>query len=718
MPHQTLEAEAGGLPDTRPTPAEATRWGVARSVVTSAVRAGLVVGLVFGLGQAFALACPHRSYMILRQWADVLTFSSLWHGLFWAVYAGGVALACALAVLVSRRIRRAVNPGALAAGIVSGGVITFLIWVYALFLQIPLAEGMNLVWWLAMVGCWVIVIIAGGALARLLVGTWVARWTGKSIAVSFWPALVVLLGCAAVQWYERPKLLEPTTAWKQASSASAERGSARPNVVLVVLDTQRIDRLGCYGYGRPTTPRLDAFAADALVFEHCIAPSIWTLPCHASLFTGLFPSEHGTTWNHRWLDEHFDTMAELLDALGYQTACFTNNVWITPGTNLSQGFDDLVRPVSLHRARGNSISAFFSGVLAPAGLAGKRLGFLSARDEGAKFTNQLVARWLDDRDVRRPFFLFINYLEPHWAYRPHLPHRRLFVNPKELNASYRHNWRAQTEFLVDPNLYTPAELKILNDVYDAETRVLDDHVGEFLEVLGQRVPLDNTLVIITSDHGENLGDHNLLEHAWCVYDTLSHVALIIRWPKRLRPGRNDELVQLTDLLPTVMDAVRGHPVRTASTFGRSLLPPAEGATSQPRDAGRPRSGSADGSPESRVAVVERIVPKRISVTKLQRLDLRFNRAPYMGILRAIRQGPWKYIIAADGREELYHVIDDPGEAKNQIKTHRPIASHLSDLLREWLAASRPYRPPSQLKGDARRMDDETHNRLRSLGYIQ
>jgi len=262
--------------------------------------------------------------------------------------------------------------------------------------------------------------------------------------------------------------------------------------------------------------------------------------------------------------------------------------------------------------------------------------------------------------------------------------------------------------LLKRDCYTPDEMALLNATYDAQTRMLDDRVGELLEILGKRASLDDTLVIITADHGENLGDHHLMDHQWCVYDTLAHVPLIVRYPKRLTPGRTSDAVQTIDYLPTVMDAVHGRPVPTPSTFGRSLLTSGPSTTSPAR--------GADSGPAGRVTVTERIAPADNPLATAQRIDSRFDRTPYLGVLRAVRQGPWKYIIAANGRKELYRVDNDPGEVDNLIASQRRVAEHLADRLGQWIADSRPYSPSSR-QGGGRQLDTETRRRLRDLGYI-
>ncbi len=680
------------------------------SVLTRSTRVGLVGGLACGWLLAAATGWQYRSLMGLRQWTDVLSYSGLAHGILWTAHGAIAGAACAAAMLVSRRVRRFVAAGPMSVAILVAGISVLMSWTTLATVGLAMAVGIQRVWTAVMVVLWLIVLGMTYAVAYGLSRTRVGRWSSAVGRIGFWPAAAMLVLCSVVQWVERPKLLAHPTDWIPSATVAPRRGDGRPNVVLVVLDTQRADRLGCYGYERPTTPRLNAFAQDAHVWENCMSTAVWTLPSHASIFTGLFPSEHGTGRHHRWLDDAFVTMAELLDQAGYQTVAFSNNLYISDVCNLSQGFDQVVHPFELHGPRGNSVSAFVGRVLQPAGRVGQSLGALTNEDAGGKFTGQLVARWLDRRDRSAPFFLFVNLMEAHYPYRPHLPHRRVFIKAGDIDLSYRHDWDSAIPFsLLKRDCHTASELALLNRTYDAEARMLDDYVARLIEMLAAHTSLDDTLLIITADHGENLGDHHLMDHQWCVYDTLAHVPLIMRYPRRLAPGRTSDLVQSVDLLPTVMDAVYARPVPTPSTFGRSLLTPL--ATTDLASASGPEPALT-----GRVVVVERMSPADPPLATAQRINCQFDRTPHLGVLRAVRQGPWKYIVAADGRAELYHVINDPGEGDNLIEAHRPIAEQLASRLQHWLATANAYQGPKQQQA-GKRFDEEARRRLRDLGYV-
>ncbi|MBN1342091.1 MAG: sulfatase-like hydrolase/transferase [Phycisphaerae bacterium] len=683
-------------------------------------RTGLIGGLVIGMAQGACLAWGYRSDMGWRLWADILSYAGAVHGLLWGAYGAAVGLAWGVIAAVSRRAYERVLPGAFAFGLVVAGISAFVLWSMAAASGFSLAVGLQLAWCVIMTAYWLVTGALGYLAACYLTKSRFGRHASRLGRYASGPALAILLICLAIQWVERPRLMAATTRWKDAGYCMPPARDPRPNVLFVVLDTLRADRLGCYGYTRPTTPRLDAFAKDALVFETCVSPAVWTLPSHASMFTGLFPSEHGADHGHTWLDDEFVTMAERLKQAGYQTGIISNNLWVSSRFNMTQGFEfeQHTPPWALYRPRGNSVSQFAYRVLHPAGALGKWLGAIVSEDSGAKYTNQFAAKWLDGRDRQRPFFLFINYLEPHDPYRPHLPHREVFMDADDVDLSYRRYANKDVQFsLLKRDCCSSSELRMMSDLYDGEVRMLDDYVGELLELFAERAPLNDTLVIIAADHGENLGEHHMMSHHSCAYDTLCHVPLIIRYPKRVQPGRTARLVQLTDLLPTVIDAANGRPLPTSSTFGRSLLPPPE--TIPPSEAAQD-AGSDDPAgprPSDRPAVVELMSPWHDGLDQAQLADRSFNREPYEKVLRAIRLGPWKYTLAEDGRKELYNLSEDPCETDNRVMRDRAVADDLDRQLGQWLERRRAYTGDASSKGQ-RRLDDDTRNRLRDLGYLQ
>ncbi|HUU28157.1 MAG TPA: sulfatase-like hydrolase/transferase [archaeon] len=304
-----------------------------------------------------------------------------------------------------------------------------------------------------------------------------------------------------------------------------------PNILLIVMDAARADHFSCYGYSRLTTPNIDRVAAEGLRFTQAVASSCWTLPSHTSLFTGLLPWENGTHIQHQWLIERIPTLAEILKTKGYRTAGLTNNPTIGAESNLHRGFDLFIsvwkETISLSpRKRGNT-----------------------------EKTNELVRQFLEnDESQAAPFFIFINYMDVHHPYDPPQPYRSLYLKPNQkvtaLIDSVNHNHNLVKNRLV---ALSDKDFEILRALYDGSMNYLDAKIQELLEYLKQRGLYDNTLVIITSDHGEAHGDHGLLGHRVFLYRPLIHIPLIIHHGKLTRsPGVREVPVSICDIFHTIV----------------------------------------------------------------------------------------------------------------------------------------------------------------------
>lgn len=308
-----------------------------------------------------------------------------------------------------------------------------------------------------------------------------------------------------------------------------------PNVLVVVLDTARADRCGFLGYGRPTTPHLDAFARDAVVFSEAWSPASWTLPAHASMFTGQHPDRHGIrNGGSGALAPSVETLAERLASAGYATACFSNNPHVAAEFGLTQGF------ATVHELFRKS---------------GRELPW-------ARETHDLAAAWIEARVAeRRPFFAFVNDMEPHapqsvteelrarWV-RPGLP-------PDVVDRAAKMTFPRSLAVSVGAEPIEADELAALSDLYDAEMATLDAEIGTLLARLASLGVLDDTLVVFVSDHGEGLGDHGWIEHAVRLDRELLRVPLVVRLPGRFEGGWTDsDVARIEDLFPTILTACR------------------------------------------------------------------------------------------------------------------------------------------------------------------
>jgi arylsulfatase A-like enzyme len=295
--------------------------------------------------------------------------------------------------------------------------------------------------------------------------------------------------------------------------------SRRPNILLYVIDTLRADHLGVYGYSRPVSPNIDAFAAEATVFEDAVAQSSWTRASMASIFTGLWPLQHSTNRRGDVLPPEALTLAELLNAAGYETVAFAKNQNIFPTFGFSQGFEHF----NAMWTKGKS----------------HRI-------------NEKVEKWLGSYDDERPFFLYLHAVDPHVPYGP----------PEGIKYRFASKSNDDLTLMRPPGLNTwkalqpEQQARILGhllDLYDGEIAFNDSSFGNLLEILKARSVYQDTLIILLSDHGEEFQDHGNWQHGRNLFVENLHVPLLIRFPDRGQGLRVRQRVQHIDLLPTLLD---------------------------------------------------------------------------------------------------------------------------------------------------------------------
>jgi arylsulfatase A-like enzyme len=339
-----------------------------------------------------------------------------------------------------------------------------------------------------------------------------------------------------------------------------------PNVLLIILDTVRGMSLSLYGYPRPTTPEIERWARSGVAFERAFSEAPWTLPSHASMFTGRHAHELETSWRTA-LKPGTLTLAEALGRRGYATAGFVANVGYTSReTGLARGF------ARYEDYRFNAGEALMSAPLTQwlHGKYQRRFNWADLRPE--KSAAEIAGRftgWLDQRDTTRPFFAFLNYVDAHRPYEPPAPFRARFETqlgrPNELAP-----WkvlarleRAHPEARISPSQAIPAM-----DLYDGELAYLDFEIGRLLRELEARGLLENTIVVLTADHGEAFGEHGMMNHGNTLYRPLLQVPLVIVYPGHVPAGvRVREPVSLRDLAATIADLSYGG---NAEFPGRSL----------------------------------------------------------------------------------------------------------------------------------------------------
>ncbi|MCP4200630.1 MAG: sulfatase [bacterium] len=326
---------------------------------------------------------------------------------------------------------------------------------------------------------------------------------------------------------------------------SNESGLDRPNVLVVLIDALRRDHLGAYGYELPTTPAIDTFAAESAVFTRAYSHSSWTKPSVATLFTSLYPDQHGmgrvgfegdAGFQTDVLPKQLSTLAERFKRAGYRTGSIGTNVHIQKKTGFAQGF-----------------SRFFN----------KRL-------VTAYQVNDLLREWLEAGDQQAPFFAYAHYMDVHFPYNRRLPDETGRFGSTRTWPKAPTHWTRVPEW-AEKHLNSK-NLAALIASYDQEVAYVDGAFGELWAWLGEIGRLKNTVVVLVADHGEGFNEHDELQHGYAPYEEVTAIPFMIRLPPvyRHEPGRSEELVGLVDVMPTVLDLVGLKAPRKAQ--GRSLVP--------------------------------------------------------------------------------------------------------------------------------------------------
>jgi arylsulfatase A-like enzyme len=445
----------------------------------------------------------------------------------------------------------------------------------------------------------------------------------------------------------------------------------RPNVVVVVLDTTRADALSSYGNPKPTTPHIDALARQGLRLTSAFSTDFWTLPAHASLFTGLYPSDHQATAETNLLRPEVDTLAERLRRAGYRTAAFVTNPWLGAERGFDQGFETYVEMWS-------------------------QRPLAAASDSDEKRATQQAALWARDRVANaEPFFLFVNLNTPHLPYSPDplvLVKLSPEARPLERTARLRHV-AGMWGHLAGAQTFDETDFQILRDLYDAEVATADALVGRLVEALREEQILDETLVIVTSDHGENIGDHGRIDHLLSMYETTVRIPMVLRYPKRIAAGSvDDSLVSLVDVSASVLD-ICGLGAGQPGIAGRSLVDPDRSA------------------PMFVVAENERPVN---GIKKMRKSFPSFDTDAIDQRMRMLRTERHKLIWSEKSGSQLFDLHADPGEQRDLAASDPELLVRLEELLFGWM---REHSAETDAEPFESR-DPEALRRLRALGYIE
>lgn len=433
-----------------------------------------------------------------------------------------------------------------------------------------------------------------------------------------------------------------------------------PNIVLITLDTVRADHLSSYGYARPTTPHLDRWARKGVLFENAIAPTSWTLASHATIFTGILPHQHGANQAAPLYPGPLP-LARILQSKGYETAGFSANLsYGLAGWGMSKGFDTYEDDsVSLrHNLRRTKLGWH---LVQP---AYERLVHCDDFDRrNGRELNRDVIRWFRRRSGR-PYFLFVNYYDPHLSYFAPPPYDNRFGSVDK--ASMRETCLIETGRL--PRPLSSREQEALIAGYDNCLAYLDEEVGRLLHTLAEAPDGANTIFIITSDHGEGFGEHELYGHGWDLHREVLHVPLIILGPGIPSNQRTAHIVRLREIFPTVLEMALG----PREPFSRVNLS---------------RFWTTGFKPEPFDEVV---------ISELVSASPDFQPA-----FASLMTSEWHYIHDSRGQSKLYRWPVDPNEQANLATDaqHQETLRNLHALLLDRLSSShRPWRGPEYLFG--------------------
>ena len=461
-------------------------------------------------------------------------------------------------------------------------------------------------------------------------------------------------------------LLSPAAGAAQKGTAAVSGGKS-PNVIILLVDSLRADHLSAYGYPLPTSPRIDRLAKEGILFRRCYATSNWTIPTHASLYSGMLPSVHGSFSAYGRWDPAFPTLAQILSTAGYRTASLHDNRLVGRAYDLDRGFQTSVGVDSEHKAS-PTLSRLWNLLRGRHSMSGPIL--------------RIADRWIrHGGPPDKPYFVFMNFLDTHAPYRPRKPYiddflRSLPDEPvqKDLARIVADGKSAGKETVADlSKKLTPADWRWIARFYDSNIRAVDEDVAGFLDSLDQRGLLKDTLVVLTSDHGEFLGEGGTGGHfSTSLHGAGLRIPLILWWPGRLAPADIDVPVSQADIFPTILSLAGISPKPPVPIQGESLLSPREN-----------REILAEFWDEARE---------------------RFNRAMYFG--------DHKLMISSTGDRRLIDLIQDPGEMDDLAARRPDLADALQARLEKFL---------DSLPRGRFRVDEKERQRrlklLKSLGYL-
>ncbi len=449
----------------------------------------------------------------------------------------------------------------------------------------------------------------------------------------------------------------------------------KPNVILLIVDTLRADRLGAYGYDKPTSPNIDRVAENGVLFEQTYVQWASSLPSHSSIMTSLYPHLHGAFPNGSELNPELLTIGKILKAHGYTNGAFVTNHLVGNQYNFEAGFDRFFDLTEVNYENSSRTSWIHS----------LNLVRVFDRIQRTDIFTTLAMGWLEE-NADKPMFLWLQWLQPHAPYDPPEKFLRKF-EPEPYEGIADGSLEQIDEIREKTVQLTEADKKHYEALYDAEVNIADQEIGKILDKLEELGLTENSIVIITSDHGENLYEHNIEYGHYGVYDSSLRIPLIFSFPKALPQGATEtNVVESIDIASTLLEILNIE--RPKQFQGESLMPLV-------RD--------------------EDVAWKDEAYSIMLQTSRNFF---------SIRSDDWKIILNAypenKQRYELYNLAEDPRELNNRFEAEPILADSLKTRLTTWIETNfKPvemaYTPGLKLKQE---FDKATEERLRSLGYIK
>jgi len=639
----------------------AWHWQLTGVLVLAYMATGAVLGVLVGLagflfrnhkrlsGRPAALVMEHLAALSLAVAIPVhLILQPAVPATWWNLLLFPLALTTALLLVIrsqtwSTRFGLLTNPWGVAGLFLSSGQISAL-----QFMGVAQQLGTAIrPWYFVLAGIQAII----GAAAIWLGRRWRQAWNPARVFVLNWAAIGLAAGLMVTGFglgRERPAPAAPAFA--------TARASAHPNVVLIVMDTARADHLSVYGYQRDTTPNLKKLAADGTVYQQAISAADVTLTSHASIFSGLYASWHGaycqppSAGYGRPLGP-VPTIAEVLAHNGYHTMGVAANLYLRSAFGLQRGFQHfrIPRPVPVLSAE--SWYMLRNGMRRVIGLFIDTAQFdrLYARADGVN--REFFAMLRQTGGVQAPFFAFFNYMDAHFPYLPPTPFDRLFpgkdrnITQADLTAIQYAVANGQRRL---PPLYTRHSIS----QYDGGIAYADSQIGRLVDWLKRENLYDNTLIVVTADHGEAFGEGGFFQHGNSLHSNLLHVGLVVKYPHSAHTGVIGTPVSLIDIFPTVMKVTGVEPPRGLQ--GRDLLDP------------------------------EATAPRNLFSESFPCPVAQGPGCPSGCLMRTVVSWPNKFIFSSNGRSQVYQLDQDPNETHNLFGMLHHTALTLAAQLNAWI----------------------------------